>query len=238
MPLNLSINDGEITPYLKYNAKAGRFYVRADGSQQDYEVVNPRLVFDMANIKTGWIFYQEGVGPEKVWDPSPSQIAARPAGPRKFKRGFEVMVFGNDQLPGFGPLGLREFSSTATNVISSMLAMYAEYEAGMSANPQAAPFYVCTGVKPIQGTYGTNYEPQFALKGWVPRSKIPAFDARDHDQPASVPAGAMAYAEASGGFAPSSAPNGSFAPNARQRQQAPMPAPDNYGAQLDDEIPF
>lgn len=175
MPLNLTVNDGDVTPYIKYNAKAGRFYVRPEGAQQDFEVVNPRLIFDMANIKTGWIFYQEGMGPEKVWDPSASQAAARPAGPRKFKRGFEVMVYGNDQIPSIGPLGLREFSSTASNVITSILRMYNEYEMGARQNPDALPFYVCTGVAPIQGSYGTNYEPQFALKAWVPRMKVPAF---------------------------------------------------------------
>ena len=176
MPLNLTVNDGDISPYLKYNAKAGRFYVRPEGSQQDEEIDRPRLAFDMANIKTGWIFYQEGAGPEKVWDPSPTQMAPRPAGPRKFKRGFEVMVFGADTLPRVGRIGLREFGSTASNVITAILGMHAEYEAGMAANPNAVPFYACTGVRPIQGAYGTNYEPQFVLKAWVERSKIAAFD--------------------------------------------------------------
>lgn len=176
MPLNLSVNDAEFVPYLKYNAKAGRFYVRPQGATNDEEVEKPRLLFDMANVKTGWIFYQEGVGPEKVWDPSPSQTAPRPTGPRKFKRGFEVMVFGNDDLPGIGKLGLRELSSTANNVLSSFIQMYSEYERGMGANPGKIPFYACTKVVPVQGSYGTNYEPQFKLLGWVDRAKAPAFD--------------------------------------------------------------
>src|SRR5262245_65033316 len=32
MPLNLSVGDGDFTPYLKYNAKAGRFYVKPEGA--------------------------------------------------------------------------------------------------------------------------------------------------------------------------------------------------------------
>lgn len=176
MPLNLSINDGEITPFLKYNAKAGRFYARVQGVDGEIEVDRPRLAFDMENIKTGWIFYQEGAGPEKVWDPSRTQMAARPLGPRKFKRGFEVMVFGNDDIPGIGRLGLREFGSTATNVITSILQMFDEYEKGARANPGNVPFFACTGVKAIAGSYGTNYEPRFVLKSWIPRGKIPAFD--------------------------------------------------------------
>lgn len=182
MPLNLSVNDGDITPYLKYNAKAGRFYVRTPGGSEDIEVDKPRLAIDMARIKTGWIFFQEGVGPEKVWDPSPTQMAPRPTGPKKWKRGFEVMAFGNDNLPGVGKLGLREFASTAGTVITSLHSMYAEYERGMAANPNAVPFYRCLGVKPIAGSYGTNYEPLFALIGWVARDKVPAFNAAPNDE--------------------------------------------------------
>ena len=177
MPLNLSVGDGDFTPYIKYNAKAGRWYVKPEGATEEVEIVNPMLAFDMANIRTGWLFYQEGTGPEKVWDPSRSQAAPKPAGPRKFKRGFEVMVFCNQVAPGTtAKLGLREFSSTAGNVITSMLRMYAEYEAGMNANKGKVPVFACKGVKPINGAYGVNYEPLFELAMWVERSKIPSFD--------------------------------------------------------------
>ena len=219
MPLNLTVNDGDITPYLKYNAKAGRFYIRPQGATEDVEVDRPRLAIDMANIKTGWIFYQEGAGPEKLWDPSRTQAAPRPPGPRKFKRGFEVMVFGNDQLPGVGKLGLREFSSTASNVITAILGMFADYEAGMAANPNSIPFYACRGVKPIQGAFGTNYEPQFVLKSWVERSKIPAFNKAVEDEDIGWD---------------------TAAPSMDPGDNPPAPAPVNRSKyeELDDEIPF
>ena len=175
MPLNLSVSDGDFVPYIKYNAKAGRWYVKPEGGSEEVEVVNPALAFDMANIRTGWLFYNEGSGPEKVWDPSPQQVAPRPPGPKKFKRGFEVMVYGNAVIEG-KKLGLREFSSTASNVIGALLRMYAEYEAGAAANTGKVPVYICTGVKPINGSYGVNYEPQFALQSWVERSRVPEFD--------------------------------------------------------------
>lgn len=177
MPLNLTINDGDFVPYLKYNAKAGRFYAKAEGGSGEVEIINPLLAFDMSRIKTGWLFYSEGSGPEKVWDASPEVASPRPAGPRKFKRGFEVMVIGNAKIPGTQErLGLREFSSTATNVITSMLRMFAEYEAGLAANRGKVPVYACTGVVPITGSYGVNYEPTFALKQWVERARVPEFD--------------------------------------------------------------
>jgi hypothetical protein len=232
MPLNLSVNDGEFTPYLKYNAKAGRWYIRPQGQTVDVEIDRPRFAVDMAHIRTGWLFYQEGAGPEKVWDPSPAQEAARPPGPRKFKRGFEVMIYGNDEIPGVGKLGLREFSSTAGNVIASILRMHDDYEKGMAANPNAVPFYVCTGVVAMQGAYGTNYEPQFRLSGWVARSKIPDFDKMIDD-------GAIGWDNEP----PPARAN--IAPNARDRaaddRQAPQGQPTPPAAayaDLDDEIPF
>lgn len=184
MPLNLSVSDGEFTPYLKYNAKAGRFYAKPEGDDE-VEIVNPLIAIDMANIKTGWIFYPEGGGPEKIWDPSPETAAPKPPGPKKFKRGFEVQVIGNAEIPGTSQaLGLREFSSTAANVISSILRMHAEYEAGMTANKGKYPVYACTGVKPITGMYGVNYEPLFTLKQWVPLDRVPEFETHAAPTPA------------------------------------------------------
>jgi hypothetical protein len=176
MPLNLSVGDGDFTPYLKYNAKAGRFYVKGLDGGPEVEVEKPRLVFDMANIKTGWIYYQEGGGPEKVWDISQAEAAPRPAGGKKFKRGFEVMVVGRDEVPGAGKIGLREFSSTAGNAITAILQMHAAYEADAGKNPGKLPLYVCNGVKPVNSNFGVNYEPLFTLHSWIERSKVPEFD--------------------------------------------------------------
>lgn len=221
MPLNLTVNEGDFTPFIKYNAKAGRWYAKFEGQASEVEIINPRLLFDMLNIRTGWLYYAEGSGPEKVWDPDAFTMAERPPGPRKFKRGFEVMVLGNDNIPGAGPLGLREFSSTAGNVITPILQMYDEYEAGVKEYPGQLPFYACTGVVPISGHYGTNYEPRFQLTGWVERAKVPAFD--------------EARANSNGG-----SPVGMVAP-AGQNMTAPGAPPEaatGGGAALDDEIPF
>lgn len=215
MPLNLG-GDTDFTPYLKYNAKAGRFYVRPQGVTEDVEVVNPRLAVDMANIRTGWIHYPEGAGPEKVWDASLANPAPRPPGPRKFKRGFEVMVIGNDNLPGIGLLGLREWSSNAANANSAIVKMYEAYEQGMAANPGKVPFYICTGVTPINGAYGTNYEPRFELKGWVERTKVSAFD--DFVEKQAIKDGGRSV-----GVVPPA---------------TPAPVPNGGGRPFNDDIPF
>lgn len=185
MPLNLSISDGDFTPYIKYNAKAGRWYVKPEGATEEVEIQNPAIAFDMAHIRTGWLFYAEGSGPEKTWDPSATQMAPRPPGPRKFKRGFEVMVYSNALVPGTqSKIGMREFSSTAANVIGAILRMHGEYEAGMATNKGKVPVFACKGVKPITGAYGVNYEPQFTLVQWVERAKVAAFDEHLANEPA------------------------------------------------------
>lgn len=229
MPLNLTVNDGEYTPFLKYNAKAGRFYARAQGIAEDIEVEKPRLAIDMANIRTGWFCYIEGAGPEKVYDPSPDREAPRPpSNPnRQFKRGFEVMVIGQDNLPVLGYLGLREWSSTSGNTIAAILKMHAAYEAGMHQNPGKVPFYRNTKVLPITGKYGTNYEPVFELIGWVDRVKVPAFDEHLEGQ-------AMRSPPHSG--------NGNGArinnPAMQGPNGGPPPAPPPTHDDLNDAIPF
>lgn len=173
MPLNLTPNEGgEFTPYIKYNSKAGRWYAKPKEGPE-VEVSNPRLAIDFANIKTGWIMFTEGMGPISVWDVG-ENMAIKPEG--KYKRGFHVVVFGADSLPGLGPLGLREFSSTANVVITSILAMHGQYEAEMGRHPVQIPVFQCVGVTAITGMHGTNYEPNFQLQTWVDRNRVPAFD--------------------------------------------------------------
>lgn len=173
MPLNLTPNEGgEFVPYIKYNSKAGRWFAKPKEGTE-VEIVNPRLAFDLANAKTGWIMFTEGMGPISVWDVG-NEMAVRPEG--RYKRGFHVMVFGGDSLPGVGPLGLREFSSTANVVITSILAMHAQYEAEMGQHPNQIPVFQCLGVTPITGVHGTNFEPRFQLTSWVERGRVPAFD--------------------------------------------------------------
>ncbi len=178
MPLNLTTGDGDFMPYIKYNAKAGRWFVKGDDGEE-FEITNPVLAFDFANIHTGWIVFNEGTGPEKVWDPSLTQMAPKPPGPQKWKRGFQVMVVG-DRNSG---IGVREFCSTAGAANSAIQYLYAEYEAGAAQNPNKVPVFHCIGVKPINSQHGTNYEPRFEFRQWVDRAKLPGLNAHKAKAP-------------------------------------------------------
>lgn len=243
MPLNLTPNEGgEFVPYIKYNSKAGRWYAKPKEGRE-VEVVNPRLAYDFAHIKTGWIMFSEGMGPISVWDKA-DDMAVKPEG--KYKRGFHVMVFGADSLPGLGPLGLREFTSTANVVITPILTMYNQYEAEMAQHPNQIPVFQCLGVTPVTGANGTNFEPGFQLTAWVDRNRVPAFD----EELRKVPA------QAADPFPPPGVSRGmpdmdAHGPNPRSVMPPPdvnaplATAPQGGGAYIplsgpieDDEIPF
>lgn len=168
MPLNLATNHGDFVPFIKYDARAGRWFVREEGKEQDTEVRDPELTFDFANIKTGWIAFAEGQGPQKVFDPSLTEAAPKPEGSSKWKRGFEVVVHGRP------PIGKREFCSTAGVAIEAIQGIYAIYEAQAAANAGKLPVFRYTGVNPVSGQKSTNYAPVFELVGWVDAATIAA----------------------------------------------------------------
>lgn len=154
---------GSFKVYVKYNAKAGRFYTKEDKPEADeFEVSNFTAVFDMDNLKTGWFLFAPGVAPIKNMDPSLSEAAPKPGD--GFKRGFELDVFSEKNL-----LGVREFASTAGAVIEAMNDLYDHWIAGRAANAGKAPVVKCVGVTPVTNKHGTNYRPQFEIVSWIDR---------------------------------------------------------------------
>src|SRR5690606_2009398 len=96
--------DGQFTVYVKYNAKAGRWYTKKDEPDaSEFEVTNMTAIFDMENLRTGWFLFATGVAPVKHFDPSLAEAAPKPG--EGFKRGFELELFSEANL-----LGVREFS--------------------------------------------------------------------------------------------------------------------------------
>jgi hypothetical protein len=161
MAFNLkpSDGDGEFVPYVKYNAKAGRWFFRNEGHVEELEIVAPTFHIDMAHIETGWIFYASGQAPIRVADPGPGQMAEKPAGGLAYKRGFWVKVWSSQT-------GVREFSSCAAAVIGPICEMYNLFEAQSAAHPGQVMVCQCVRVAPVKGKKDTNYAPVFELKGW------------------------------------------------------------------------
>ena len=89
MALNIGAS-GVIRPYVKYNAKSDKWFIRAEGGG-DLEIARPAFLLDLANIRTGWLRFQEGQAPERLIDPALDKVAPVPG--EGFKRGFVVMAF-------------------------------------------------------------------------------------------------------------------------------------------------
>lgn len=180
MPLmsNPAGGDGNFTVYVKYNAKAGRWYTKEDKQDaEEYEVQNMTAVMDLANVKTGWFLFAAGVAPAKTYDPSLTEAAAKPGD--GFKRGFEVLMYSEKNLGG-----VREFSSTAGVVIDSINAVYDAYLAAPEARAGKVPVVKCVGVHPVTNKHGTNYQPQLEIIQWVTRpEQLSAPDGDTHKAP-------------------------------------------------------
>jgi hypothetical protein len=178
MPLNLRSNSGAFVPFVKYNAKSGRFSARFQGVQGDVDLPLPiRLAFDFEHIQTGWIrFNQQGGPPDVLWDPTLVQEAEAPSD--KHRRGFRVLVYGTQQAAGAQNerIGLREIMANSAIFIEAINAMYGEYEAGQVDRPDQLPVFQCTRTESIKGVHGINYRPVFTLERWVERAQIPGLD--------------------------------------------------------------
>lgn len=182
--------DGEdFKVYVKYNAKAGRWYTKEDKPDADeFEVHDMTAVFDFANLKTGWFLFAPGVAPVKQLNAEPKTFASRPGD--DFKKGFQIEVFSNKNL-----LGVREFCSTAGVVIDAMNTVHDRYEEGVKSNPGKLPIIKCVTVKPIVGNYGTNYSPVLEIVGWAdrPAELTKVDEPQDNGPKQLVPAGVPAF---------------------------------------------
>lgn len=170
--LNLGNGSGDFVPFVKYNGKAGRWYIKgADGNEQ--EVVNPSFVADFAKIQTGWFYFNAGQAPEKVLDPSLTEAAPKPVltytddkGKVRdcFKRGFVLHLF---SPKNFG--GVVELSSTAQVMLDALKGLWAQYATAPEAAQGKLPVVAVSGVLPVQSKQGTNYSPVMSITGWVDR---------------------------------------------------------------------
>jgi hypothetical protein len=167
---------GNFIPYLKYNAKAGRFHSKIDEpGKGDQEVKPMTAIFDLAQIKTGKFKFAAGVAPDLRFD---SSIGAGDAqGDEGYKPGFYVLAFAKS----IG--GLREFTSNAGVVNEAMNELYDAYIAAPEATEGKLPVVKCVKEDPIDRGHGANYKPVFAIQKWV-------------DRPAEMPLAAAPVKEA------------------------------------------
>jgi len=158
MGLNIAQASGDFLPYVKYNGKAGRWYVKKD--DQEVEVQNPTFVADFDNIRTGWLSFAEGQAPDVVFDKDLSTPAPKPSD--RHKRGFNLKLFSNAQ---FG--GVVELQGSSMHLNNAINELYELYE--KDRKDGQLPVVSCTGTTPMKDKMGTNYRPIFKIEKWIDR---------------------------------------------------------------------
>lgn len=160
MSLYTPPSGGNFIPYVKYNAKAGRWYCKKD--DQEVEVQNPVFVADLAKAKKAWMFFMEGQAPNIVEFPTLDAQVAKPS--ENHKLGIIVRFFSK---ANFG--GVVEMMTNSINTCKALGELYDKYEAAPESKQGKLPVVKFTGALPIKGNYGTNYEPQFEIDKWADR---------------------------------------------------------------------
>lgn len=200
---------GDRTPFIKYDARAGRMF-RVDRSEKGGEWVTDSVdvtngfsfVPDLANTKVGWINFSDQ-GPQKVLVRLGDTMPARPSGTNAkgkaaFQQAFEILA----ALPAGIGGGIREFASTAGCVIDAVSELHDVFSASPESKTGKLPVVVLESAVPVKSGQSTNYKPVFRITGWI-------------DRPPSLPA-----APAQNGFA-----GASQTPPATGSTQAAPPPP-------------
>ena len=129
---------------------------RCDGVDIEFD----RAIFDLENIKTGWVLLAQGEAPEAVWDSDKS--GPRPDGEGDWRRGFEVQVVAPKV---FGDEEPRAFMTNATGACLGVRSLFAEFEAQCEENAGKVPLVKFTGSE----SKGRTAIPKLAVEKWVDR---------------------------------------------------------------------
>jgi hypothetical protein len=162
---------GDFTPFVKYNAKSGRWSIRKDG--QDVEIQNPVFVADLANARKAWLYFMDNQTPQVEYFPSLDAQVPKPS--ENHKLGISLNLFSE---ANFG--GVVKMESNSINTCSAINELYKLYEDSPESKKGKLPVIKAEGVEPIKGNYGTNYKPVFKIEKWVDRPA--AFDEIDIKQ--------------------------------------------------------
>jgi hypothetical protein len=162
---------GDITPLVKFDARAGVLYrcdrTRApDGewyTEQENITANFSAIFDMENVEVGWIAFSSGGPPSFVMFPVGGDIENPPSD--KHKQGFRLRL----KLAKGSGGGVREFASTAASTWQAIDKLHTEFERERSKHPGKLPLVKLTAVRPSKTPMGTSYVPLFEITAWVVR---------------------------------------------------------------------
>jgi hypothetical protein len=151
--LNLSSSSGSGN-YIRFSPQANAWT-----NNNNEEITLKKVVFDIDNIKTGWLLLGVGVR-DWVQDDSVGKKGPQPS--PEHKRGFQVVLYNKE-------IGAAEWSSNGVGPNMGLEQMYKACSAERAANTGKLPVLEYGHSKAEKIGKGTTRIPIFVLKGWVAR---------------------------------------------------------------------
>ena len=151
--LNLSSSSGSGN-YIRFSPQANAWT-----NNNNEEITLKKVVFDIDNIKTGWLLLGVGVR-DWVQDESVGKKGPQPS--PEHRRGFDITLYNKE-------IGAAAFSSNGVGNNISLEQMYKACAAEREANPGKLPVLEYKGSKAEKIGKGTTRIPIFLLTGWVAR---------------------------------------------------------------------
>ena len=217
--------NGDIVPFVKYDARAGRLF-RRDRTQDsggnyvsnDEDITNSfKAVVDLENIEVGFAKFGAGAAPEYLLVKLGLPMPHKPAD-SGFKQAARLMMKLHNSCGG----DVREISGNSSAFLKGIDDLHTAYEAGKAANAGKLPIVTLKSTTPITSGTGakksTNYQPVFEIVGWAPRPADLVHVAKGNGQPEQQAA------------SPSAAPStGSTQVGAPAAKQTEMAGADDFG---------
>jgi hypothetical protein len=151
--LNLSSGGGSGN-YIRFSPQANMWT-----NNNNEEITLKKVVFDIDNIRTGWLLLGVGVR-DWVQDESVGKKGPQPS--PEHRRGFDITLYNKE-------IGPAAFSSNGVGNNIMLETMYKACIAERAANPDKLPVVEYKGSKAEKIGKGTTRIPQFKLTGWVAR---------------------------------------------------------------------
>lgn len=180
--LNLSSGGGNAN-FLRFSPQANA-WTNSNGE----EVQLKKVVFDIDNVKTGWLHLGVGV---RDWQPD-AALGKKGAQPSPdHKRGFEVTFYNKE-------IGTASWSSNGVGPNMGLELLYTMCAADRAANAGKLPVVEYNGSKMEKIGKGTTRIPQFSIVQWMdrPAGMDAGGEAEEYSAPAPAPAAAPARAAA------------------------------------------
>jgi hypothetical protein len=157
-------------PVLKYDARAGTFYLQDRVLGPNGYVTEQRdvtdaftAIFDLEQVERGWIHYPKGAPPDLHMVRAGEDPGEAPS--KDHKEGIRLTVKMVPELGG----SVRELQSTSLAMWTAIEALHNAWESQAAAHPNQVPVVKMVDVVQTETPNGSTFTPTLEICDWVPR---------------------------------------------------------------------